>query len=227
MGKTSADKIQIVAGGGKSKKRSEDVFNYFRVCDAIRFGRWLVYQETGGTRMSGARFQQPSLNAQTVLVLFAAGRINFTLEEFMKSLNPAYVSRARVRLWKWLLCFLFAAGAASAWAQTRVYELRTYQCYDGKLETLKANFRDFNIRILKRHGIESIGYWVPQDPALAKNTLIYIVVHPSRADADKNWAEFRKDPEFVKLAADAMKAGPIVEKIESVYLDPTDFSPLK
>ena len=145
----------------------------------------------------------------------------------MKSLNPANVSRARVQLWKWLLCFLFVAGAASAWTQTRVYELRTYHCYDGKLETLKANFRDFNIRILKRHGIESIGYWIPQDPALAKNTLIYLVVHPSRADADKNWAEFRKDPEFVKLAAEAMKDGPIVEKIESVYLDPADFSPLK
>jgi hypothetical protein len=139
--------------------------------------------------------------------------------------TPALTHSPVVR--KCFLLFLFVAASALALAQTRVYELRTYHCYDGKLETLKANFRDFNIRILKRHGIESIGYWIPQDPALAKNTLIYLVVHPSRADADKNWAEFRKDPEFVKLAAEAMKDGPIVEKIESVYLDPADFSPLK
>jgi len=145
----------------------------------------------------------------------------------MSNLKPVNANRAGVWLRRLLLLLLMAAASVSTLAQTRVYELRTYHCYDGKLETLKANFRDFNIRILKRHGIESIGYWVPQDPALAKNTLIYIVVHPSRADADKNWAEFRKDPEFVKLAAEAMKAGPIVEKIESVYLDPTDFSPLK
>jgi hypothetical protein len=128
---------------------------------------------------------------------------------------------------RYLLLLLLVAASVLAAAQTRVYELRTYHCYEGKLETLKANFRDFDIRILKRHGIESIGYWVPQDPALSSNTLIYIVVHPSRAEADKNWAEFSKDPEFIKLAAESMKNGPIVQKVESMYLDPADFSPLK
>jgi hypothetical protein len=118
--------------------------------------------------------------------------------------------------------------ATCALAQPRVYELRTYPCYEGKLEALKANFRDHNIELLKRHGIESIGYWVPEDPELAKNTLVYLVVHPSRAAADKNWAEFHKDPEFMKLAAESEeKNGKIVQKVESVYLDPADFSPLK
>jgi hypothetical protein len=128
---------------------------------------------------------------------------------------------------RYLLLLLLVASSALATAQTRVYELRTYHCYEGKLETLKANFRDFDIRILKRHGIESIGYWVPQDPALASNTLVYMLVHPSRADADKNWAEFSKDPEFMKFAAESMKGGPIVQKVESMYLDPADFSPMK
>jgi hypothetical protein len=117
--------------------------------------------------------------------------------------------------------------AASAWAQSRVYELRTYHCYEGKLEALKANFRDHHIETFKRHGIESIGYWVPQDPELAKNTLIFLLAHPSRAAAEKNWAEFVKDPEFLKVAAESQKDGNIVQKMESVYLDPTDFSPLK
>lgn len=143
----------------------------------------------------------------------------------MPKLNTAHSLSLALRYF--ILVVALAAASVLATAQTRVYELRTYHCYDGKLETLKANFRDYNIRILKRHGIESIGYWVPQDPALAANTLIYMVVHPSRAEADKNWAEFRKDPEFIKLAAESMKDGPIVQKIESVYLDPTDFSQLK
>jgi len=73
---------------------------------------------------------------------------------------------------KFFLIVVLATASAHARAQARVYELRTYHCYEGKLETLKANFRDFNIRILKRHGIESVGYWVPQDPALAGNTLV-------------------------------------------------------
>jgi hypothetical protein len=126
------------------------------------------------------------------------------------------------------LFLLFPLLATCAFAQPRVYELRTYTCNEGKLEALKDNFRDHNIELLKRHGMESIGYWVPEDPELAKNTLIYVIVHPSRAAAEKNWADFRKDPEFIKLAAESeRKNGKIVQKIDSVFLDPADFSPLK
>ncbi len=122
---------------------------------------------------------------------------------------------------------LFTLVAACALAQSRVYELRTYHCNEGKLETLKARFRDHTIEIFKRHGIESIGYWTPQDPETSKNTLIYLIVHPSRAAADKNWAEFMNDPEWKKVAADSEKNGKLVQKVDRVFLDPTDFSPLK
>jgi hypothetical protein len=123
---------------------------------------------------------------------------------------------------------LFVILAGLACAQNRVYELRTYTCNEGKLEALKARFRDHTIEIFKRHGIESLGYWVPQDPALSKTTLIYIVVHPSLEAAKKNWAEFMADPEWVKVAADSQKDGRILAKApESVFMDPTDFSKLK
>jgi hypothetical protein len=114
-----------------------------------------------------------------------------------------------------------------AFAQNRVYELRTYTCYDGKLEALKARFRDHTIAIFKRHGMESIGYWVPQDPEKSKNTLIYILAHPSLEAAQKNWDAFRADPEWVKVKAASEAAGPIVQKTESVFMNPTDFSMLK
>jgi hypothetical protein len=124
-----------------------------------------------------------------------------------------------------LLSFLLLSGLA--FAQNRVYELRTYTCYDGKLEALKARFRDHTIAIFKRHGMESIGYWVPQDPEKSKNTLIYILAPPSLEAAKKNWAAFQSDPEWVKAKADSEAAGPIVQKTESVYMDPTEFSMLK
>ena len=114
-----------------------------------------------------------------------------------------------------------------AFAQNRVYELRTYTCHDGKLEALKARFRDHTIAIFKRHGMESIGYWVPQDPEKSKNTLIYILAHPSLEAAKKNWAAFQADPEWVKARAASEVDGPIVQKTESVYMDPTEFSGLK
>src|SRR5215470_17758203 len=99
---------------------------------------------------------------------------------------------------KLLLSVLLFTGFA--FAQNRVYELRTYTCNEGKLEALKARFRDHTIEIFKRHGMESIGYWVPQDPERSKTTLIYILVHPSREAAKQHWTDFRNDPEWQKVS---------------------------
>src|SRR5579863_4215118 len=126
---------------------------------------------------------------------------------------------------KMLLLAILCAGFASA--QSRVYELRTYTCNEGKLEALKARFRDHTIEIFNRHGMESIGYWVPQDPEKSKTTLIYILVHPSREEARKHWAEFSSDPEWKKVSADSEANGKIVSHVDSVFMDPTDFSQLK
>ena len=124
------------------------------------------------------------------------------------------------------LLLLLTAMAASAFAQNRVYELRTYTCNAGKLEDLKKRFRDHTIEIFNRHGMQSVGYWVPQD-ARSSTTLIYIISHASKEQAAKNWADFRNDPEWKKVVAESEANGKIVAKVESVYMDPTDFSKLK
>ncbi len=125
------------------------------------------------------------------------------------------------------LLLLFALFAGFACAQSRVFELRTYTCYDGKLDALKARFRDHTIDIFNRHGMESIGYWVPQDPEKSKTTLIYILAHPSREAAAQHWKEFSSDPEWKKVAAASEANGKIVSHVDSVFMDPTDFSKLK
>ena len=126
------------------------------------------------------------------------------------------------------LLWLFVLMAGFACAQNRVYELRTYTCNEGKLEALKTRFRDHTIEIFKRHGIESVGYWIPQDPEKSKTTLIYIIVHPSLDAAKKNWAAFRADPDWQKVSAASEVNGKILAKPpESVFMDPADFSKLK
>ncbi|MEO8597399.1 MAG: NIPSNAP family protein [Candidatus Solibacter sp.] len=126
------------------------------------------------------------------------------------------------------LIALLVLLAGFAFGQNRVYELRTYTCNEGKLETLKKRFRDHTIEIFKRHGMESVGYWVPQDGPTSKTTLIYVISHASREQATKNWAAFRADPEWQKVAADSEKDGKILLKTpDSIFMDPTDFSMLK
>jgi hypothetical protein len=120
-----------------------------------------------------------------------------------------------------------AGAVAHAQNSTRIFELRTYTAPEGKLEALKARFRDHTIRIFNNHNMTSIGYWTPADAPNSQNTLIYVLAHPSREDAKKNWAAFQADPEWKKVAADSQVDGPIVTKVESVFMNPTDFSPFK
>jgi hypothetical protein len=118
-------------------------------------------------------------------------------------------------------------SSTQAQAADRVFELRTYTTNPGKLEALKARFRDHTIEIFKRHGMTSIGYWVPTDPEKSQNTLVYIIAHSSMEQAKKNWDDFRKDPEWMKVSADSEKDGKIVTHVDSVYMTPTEFSMLK
>jgi NIPSNAP len=115
-----------------------------------------------------------------------------------------------------------------AHAQTaRVFELRTYTAPDGKLEDLHKRFRDHTLRIFKKHGMTNVAYFKPQDAPLSQNTLIYLISHESREAAKANWAAFQKDPEWQRVASESQKDGKIVAKVESVFLDPTDYSPMK
>lgn len=121
----------------------------------------------------------------------------------------------------------FAQQPAAPASSGPVFELRTYTCNEGKLDALKARFRDHTIEIFNRHGMQSIGYWVPQDGERSKNTLIYILKHPSRALATQHWNEFRADPEWQKVSAASEANGKIVNHVDSVYMEALDFSAIK
>jgi hypothetical protein len=123
----------------------------------------------------------------------------------------------------------FAAGTVvgAQGSSKRVFELRTYNAPEGKLGDLHKRFRDHTMRIFKNHGMENIGYWQPQDAPDSQNTLIYIISHASREAAKKNWADFQADPEWKKVSAESQVNGRIVSKVVSVFMDATDYSPLK
>ncbi len=108
-----------------------------------------------------------------------------------------------------------------------VYELRTYTAVEGKLPAVIARFRDHTIKIFEKYGMENVGYWVPADPPKSQNTLYYMLKHKSREAATASWAAFRKDPDWLKAQKESEVNGKIVDKVESVFLSPTDFSKLK
>jgi hypothetical protein len=124
-------------------------------------------------------------------------------------------------------CLVAVATSPATAADGKVYELRTYTTYEGKLPNLLARFRDHTTKLFEKHGMKNIGYWVPTDEPRSKNTLIYLLEHKSREAAKKSWDAFRVDPEWIKVRDASEVNGKINEKVESVYLEATDFSKLK
>ena len=108
-----------------------------------------------------------------------------------------------------------------------VYELRTYTTNKGKLDNLNNRFRDHTIRLFDKHGMESVGYWVPTEEPASQNTLIYVLKHASRDAATASWNAFSADPEWRKVAEDSQVDGRILAKApESVFMNAADYSPV-
>ncbi len=105
-----------------------------------------------------------------------------------------------------------------------LYELRTYYTPEGKLDALNDRFRMYTMKLFEKHGMKNIIYWTPVDKP---NTLIYVIAHKDKAAADASWEAFRNDPEWKKVAEETQRNGKLVEKVESIYLNPTDYSPHK
>lgn len=128
----------------------------------------------------------------------------------------------------------FAAGtntvtvSPSIAKDSRCFELRTYTAAPGKLEALNARFRDHTCALFKKHGMEIVGFWIPTDKEKgSENTLVYMLAHKSREEAKKSWAAFSNDPDWKKARTESEVNGKLTDKVESVFLAATDYSPLK
>lgn len=120
------------------------------------------------------------------------------------------------------------APSPSLSKNSKCYEIRTYYAAPGKLEDLHARFRNHTMKIFKKHGMGVVGFWGPTDKEKgSENTLVYVMVFPSREARDKSWKEFQADPEWQKVRTESEKNGKLVEKVDSVILGATDYSPIK
>jgi len=133
-----------------------------------------------------------------------------------------------------LLCFaagLLVASRLSHLQQAsadsnRVFELRVYHAVPGKLPALESRFRDTTSKILARHNLNVVGYWVTDGASASDNAFIWVVAYTSPEEGKKNWDAMRADPEFQRVIS-AEQAEKLVEKVDVTYMRPTDFSPLK
>jgi len=153
------------------------------------------------------------------------------------------LNRWKLKGWKskgWTVCAIalvcFAAGApiTTRLAQVnhvsadsnRVFELRIYHAVPGKLPALESRFRDTTSKLLAKHDLKVVGYWVPEGAPAWDNTFIFLVAHSSRDEANRNWSAFVADPEF-QAVIKSEQADKTTEKVDVTYMRPTDFSPMR
>lgn len=110
--------------------------------------------------------------------------------------------------------------------KSRVFEARVYTVNDGKLEALQARMRN-QAKLLEKHGITVIGYWVPEDAPASHNTLISIWAYPNREAAKKSLEAFRNDSDRKKLQQESEADGALVKKLDATFMNATDYSPMK
>ena len=108
--------------------------------------------------------------------------------------------------------------------RNRVFELRIYHAVPGKLPVMESRFRDTTSKILARHHLNVVGYWVTEDAT--DNSFVFLIAHESREEAKRNWEAFRLDPEFQEIVK-TEQAEKTLERIDTLFLRATDFSPMK
>ena len=120
---------------------------------------------------------------------------------------------------------LAAPAIARTMIDSHVYELRIYTINSGKKDDLLNRFRDHTLRLFKKHGVESVGYWLPVDTT--DQRLHFLLRYPSREAREASWKAFLADPDWQAAYKASEAAGPILAKPpENFFLQATDYSPL-
>ena len=82
----------------------------------------------------------------------------------------------------------------------RIFELRVYHTVPGTVPELESRFRDTTSKILAKHDLKVVGYWVPEGAPAWDNTFIFMVAHSSREEAKKNWVRSGQTQSFKRCS---------------------------
>jgi len=122
------------------------------------------------------------------------------------------------------LGLMSATVVAADKPDTRLFEMRVYYAKPGKLDALNARFRDHTLKLFAKHGMTSLGYFVPINNT--ENKLVYFLAFADRAAHDAAWKAFGADPDWKAAAKESEKDGKLIDHISNTFLTATEFSAL-
>ena len=104
-----------------------------------------------------------------------------------------------------------------------IYELRTYTAMPGRMPDLHRRFRDHTTKMWEQRGWNCLGFWTYKHGG-SSDELVYMLVWPDMETRDREFNAFSTSPEWVEARAASEVNGPLVARIRSEILTPTDYS---
>jgi hypothetical protein len=121
-----------------------------------------------------------------------------------------------------------AGSGPGSEGKTHAFELRLYSVLPGKLDAFRDRWRDFAVPIYRRHGLQSIGWWIAESKdAAGRDQFVCLLAGESLDSIPKSIAAFHADPEWRRVEAETERGGKLREGVVAHRLLPTDFSALK
>jgi hypothetical protein len=96
------------------------------------------------------------------------------------------------------------------------FEMRTYTVHEGKMPDLIQRFQNHTRALFTKHGIENVAYFLSEEEPQKK--LTFIIGYPSATERDIRWGNFTNDPEWKAVAKASEANGPIVQKVDQVFM---------
>jgi hypothetical protein len=107
-----------------------------------------------------------------------------------------------------------------------IHELRIYHAVPGRMPDLNNRFSNITLKMWDKFGIRQVGFWTTL-VGPSNNALYYLLEWQSLAEREQKWNAFAANPEWLAARAETEKNGPLVERVENIFLTPTAYSKLK
>jgi glutathione synthase/RimK-type ligase-like ATP-grasp enzyme len=101
-----------------------------------------------------------------------------------------------------------------------IYELRIYTLLPQRLDAINDRFSTYTLNIFQRLDMKVVDFWESLED---QPKLYYTMEFASMEDRNVKWKQFTQDPEWIDVRSRSEVSGPIVEKVESIFLKRSDY----
>jgi hypothetical protein len=104
--------------------------------------------------------------------------------------------------------------------------MRIYHCAPTRLPALNQRFTNHTLGFFKKYGIKPVAFWTTLIGP-SNHALTYLLEWESLEERERKWNAFQADKDWIAVRAASEAEKPILERVENIFLTPTDYSPMK